>query len=75
MCGKGTFSQIRSHIQSYVYIHADEEVDGFAFMRLTEGDIKEMIPKKIGIVKRLSALQEEVSFFFSNVVCISCSLA
>ena len=32
-------------------------------MRLTESDIKEMIPKKIGIVKRLSALQEEVSLY------------
>lgn len=41
-------------------IFQDNEVDGDTFMELTEADFKEMVPGKIGIVKRLMRVQGKV---------------
>ena len=45
--------------------HLDNEVDGESFMDLSESDLKEMIPNKMGVVKKILKLQQEV-----GLVCI-----
>ena len=39
----------------------ENEIDGEAFLQLSESNLKEMIPNKIGIVKKIQRLQEKVS--------------
>jgi len=41
---------------------SENEVDGESFMDLSESDLKEMIPNKMGVVKKILKLQQEVSF-------------
>ena len=36
-------------------------VDGSVFLELTEGDLKEILPNRIGFVRKLIRLQKEVS--------------
>ena len=40
----------------------DNAVDGESFLDLSESDLKEMIPNKMGVVKRILKLQQEVSY-------------
>ena len=42
------------------YKYTENEVDGESFMALTESDLKEMMPKKIGVIKKILKLQQEV---------------
>jgi len=39
----------------------ENEVDGESFMDLSEADLKEMMPKKMGVVKKILKLQQEVN--------------
>ena len=41
-------------------VYLDNEVDGGTFMELSEGDFKEMLPGKIGPVKKLIRVQRTV---------------
>ena len=48
-------------VQTYTFFtFLEEEVDGQAFMDLTEDDIKSL-GKKIGVIKKLCRLQKSVS--------------
>ena len=38
----------------------DNEVDGDTFMDFNESDLKEMMPNKMGVVKKILKLQQEV---------------
>ena len=40
--------------------HTDNEVDGESFMDLSESDLREMIPNKLVVVKKILMLQQEV---------------
>ena len=53
-------------LSKWYVVFADEEVDGEAFMTLTESDFKDLA-KKIGIVRKLLALQEKVSQLHSKI--------
>jgi len=44
----------------YHSLLTDNEVDGESFLDLSEMDLKEMIPSKIGVVKKILKLQQEV---------------
>ena len=52
-----------------VNVNLDNEIDGEAFMVLTEGDFKELLPGKLGAVKKLIILQKTV---FYLCVCKYC---
>jgi len=39
----------------------ENEVDGESFIDLSESDLKEMMPNKVGVVKKILKLQQEVS--------------
>ena len=41
-------------------VYLENEVDGYTFMELSEGDFKEMLPCKIGLVKKLMRVQRMV---------------
>ena len=49
---------INFNIPSFI----DNEVDGESFMDLSESDLKEMIPNKMGVVKKILKLQQEVGY-------------
>jgi len=37
-------------------------------MDLSESDIKEMIPNKLGVVKKILKLQQEVGYIYKNIL-------
>ena len=45
---------------TFLDTHTDNEVDGESFMDLSESDLREMIPNKLVVVKKILMLQQEV---------------
>lgn len=45
-------------IHVYLLSAAENEIDGQAFMELSEEDIKSIVPKRLGTVKKIVRLQK-----------------
>ena len=59
-------------VQNTDAVYLDNEVDGDTFMELSEADFKEMIPGKIGVVKKLIRVQRTVNSYilYLHVQCL-----
>ena len=58
-------------------ISAHNDIDGEAFLELTDGEVKSLLPGKLGTAKKILRLKAKVNWFTicvpSYSLCIGCS--